>query len=78
MSTPISRVMGNAHEVAMGLARRHNLVCDNGEVVCWECRERLALMPSLHCGSCLGEAYSRLNITDPQCVNVAQRKKEQT
>jgi len=59
-------------EVAMGLARKDNLICENGQIVCRECRDRLALMPSLHCGGCLGAAYSRMHIVNPQCVNVGQ------
>lgn len=59
-------------ETARAMARRHNLVCETGEIVCWECRERLALLPSLHCGACLGAAYSRLHIVNPQCINRAQ------
>lgn len=40
-------------EMARTLAVKHNLVCDNGQIICWECREREALLPSLHCPGCL-------------------------
>jgi hypothetical protein len=38
------------HATARSLAHQHGLVCDDGtSIICWECRKRLALMPSLHC-----------------------------
>lgn len=40
-------------EMAKTLAVKHNLVCENGQIVCWECRDREALIPSLHCPGCL-------------------------
>lgn len=62
----------HVNATAAGLARKHNLVCDDGTIVCWDCREREALMPSLHCGGCLGAAYARKGIVDPQCLNRVQ------
>jgi hypothetical protein len=50
-----------------GQAIRNNLVCANGQVVCWECRKREALIPSLHCALCLQAVWNRLGITNPQC-----------
>lgn len=38
---------------AAALAKKHNLICTDGTIVCWECRKRVALMPSLHCHLCL-------------------------
>jgi hypothetical protein len=57
---------------ALAMARRHNLVCATGEIVCWGCGDRLALLPSLHCGACLGAHYARHHITTPWCPNRAQ------
>lgn len=59
--------MINIHETAIGLARKHNLVCNDGTIVCWECQQVEALMPSLHCPRCLQAVWARLNIHDPQC-----------
>lgn len=54
-------------EMARALAIAHNLVTAEGTMVCWECREQYALLPSLHCGKCLGAAYQRLHIVEPWC-----------
>lgn len=59
-----------------GQAIRNNLVCDNGQVICWECRQRLALIPSLHCPLCLQQAWQRLGITDPQCEQREQNQEQ--
>ena len=61
---------------SVALARQHNLVCADGSIVCWACGERYALLPSLHCGQCLGAAYARNNIITPWCVNREQQIKE--
>lgn len=45
--------------MARDLAVRHNLVCDDGTIVCWECRTAEALLPSLHCWPCLLLGYER-------------------
>jgi hypothetical protein len=47
-------------EGARALAHRHNLVCEDGSVVCWHCRNDVALMPSLHCHRCLCAAREAL------------------
>lgn len=57
---------------AFGMARRHNLVAEDGTVVCWECKTREALIPSLHCGGCLGAHYIAHHIVLPFCMNRAQ------
>lgn len=78
MTMTLDQAMAHVIEgVAMGLAQKHNLICDDGSVVCWECGKRHALLPSLHCGECLGMAYSRLKIFNPQCVNHKQEKREE-
>lgn len=62
--------------MALALARRHNLICDDGvTIVCWNCRNQLALMPSLHCPECLGAAYHRLGIVEPLCMQQEQQEK---
>lgn len=62
-----NRLMADPDALARSLARRHNLVCNDGSVVCWNCRRESALMPSLHCGACLGETWRRLGIIEPRC-----------
>jgi hypothetical protein len=59
-------------EVARSLALQHNLVCTDSSILCWACRKRAALIPSLHCPACLADAWRRLNITEPQCPNHEQ------
>jgi hypothetical protein len=61
-------------ESARALAVQHNLVCTDGSIICWACRKRAALMPSLHCPACLAEAWHRLGIIEPQCPNYEQEK----
>ena len=65
-------ILTRINATAAGLAHKHNLVCDDGSIICWECGAREALMPSLHCGGCLGAVYGRKGIVDPQCLNRAQ------
>ncbi len=38
---------------AEALVKKHNLRAADGIVYCWECHNRAALMPSLHCPFCL-------------------------
>jgi hypothetical protein len=61
--------------MALSLAKRHNLVCDDGTIVCWNCRQAVALLPSLHCNTCLGQAYHRLGIVEPLCMQQEQQEK---
>lgn len=63
------------HEVARNMAIRHNLVDTDGAIWCWVCGANHALLPSLHCPICLGEAYGRLGIVAPRCVNTKQPQK---
>lgn len=65
-STPTRHEI-DIEEMARSLAKQHNLITAEGHFVCWECREQYALMPSLHCGRCLGAAYQRLHIHEPWC-----------
>lgn len=41
---------------AEALIKKHNLRTEYGEVMCWNCRGRVALMPHLHCRECFAEA----------------------
>lgn len=59
------------HEVARDLARKHDLVSEQGVIICWNCRDADALMPSLHCPACLAKARKRLNIA-PSTLNTEQ------
>lgn len=58
-------------DIAIGLARQHKLEVD-GTIWCWNCSQKPALMPSLHCPQCLAAVYIRRGIVAPQCVNRAQ------
>lgn len=60
-------------QAARSYAQRWRLVSPDGLVWCAHCKVEPALMPSLHCGRCLGAAYSRLGIVMPACVNRAQQ-----
>jgi hypothetical protein len=62
-------------EVARNMASMHNLIDTDGIAWCWKCGANHALMPSLHCPICLGEAYHRLGIIAPQCVNQKQNQR---
>lgn len=57
---------------ARGLARRHELIDDTGLIWCWFCDKRPALLPSLHCPSCLAAAWGRIPVVMPQCINREQ------
>lgn len=76
--TIAERLMADPFELARALARRNNLVCNDGSIVCWECTDRLALLPSLHCPVCLAAAWRRLNITDPQCEQREQTEDDKS
>lgn len=58
--------------IARALARKNKLVCDDGTIVCWECGQREALLPQLHCGVCLDIAKRRLGHYDSAVINRAQ------
>lgn len=59
---------------ALAYAHKWRLVDDQGRIWCATDRcERLALLPSLHCASCLGAHYARHHITMPQCINHEQQ-----
>jgi hypothetical protein len=58
---------------AIAYAHKWRLVDDKANIWCATDRcERLALLPSLHCGGCLGAHYARHHITTPHCINHAQ------
>lgn len=59
-------------DAARAYAKRWNLIGTDNLIWCAACVERHALLPSLHCGLCLGAAYSRLGIVQPECVNTEQ------
>lgn len=68
----VRQAIAVSEATAFGLARRNHLVGDNGTVTCWNCGERDALIPSLHCGLCLRAHYARTGIVLPFCMNRAQ------
>lgn len=59
-------------DVAFNLARQHRLIGDDGTIVCWNCGDQEALLPSLHCLPCLAAARRRLGIPLPHAENRAQ------
>jgi hypothetical protein len=59
-------------ETARAYAKRWNLIGTDGQIWCAACVERHALIPSLHCGVCLGAFYARNHITAPSCLNHSQ------
>ena len=62
--------------LARSLAVRHNLVCNDGCIVCWECRRDRALLPSLHCPRCLTAAWNRAGIISPRCEQREQTEED--
>lgn len=56
---------------AYSLAKKNNLEHD-GTIWCWNCSERSALMPSLHCHVCLTAAHRRKGREMPVCLNRKQ------
>lgn len=61
--------------IAHGFAANENLTDAEGAIWCRNCGANHALLPSLHCPICLGEAYGRLGIVAPRCVNTKQTQK---
>lgn len=72
------RLMADPFDLARALARRHNLVCNDGSIVCWDCKRVESLLPSLHCPRCLADAWQRLRITDPQCEQREQTDEDRS
>ena len=66
----------DTHAIAQAI--RNNLVCDTGEIVCWNCRRAEALLPSLHCPRCLADAWQRLGIIEPQCEQREQTEDDKS
>lgn len=64
-------------EAALAYAHKWRLVADDGVIWCAtdNCQHH-ALLPSLHCGSCLGAHYARFHITQPYCINREQQPTE--
>lgn len=58
-------------ETAYSLAKKNKLLVDD-VIWCWNCSNRAALMPSLHCPTCLADSWSRLGIVMPECPNRLQ------
>jgi hypothetical protein len=56
-----SVAFGSVLECARSLAAMHNLVCDDGTVVCWACKRVEATYPALHCADCLAVALRPSN-----------------
>jgi hypothetical protein len=50
--TPKESIEELMTSIAESLVLRHNLRTVEGEIVCWNCKGRLALMPHLHCRYC--------------------------
>lgn len=38
--------------IALSLVTKHNLRTNLDEIVCWNCKGRIAVMPHLHCNQC--------------------------
>lgn len=58
--TPVGSALTNeVREMAITLARRENLLADDGQIYCWVCNRLGALMPSLCCRGCLDEHRER-------------------
>ncbi len=68
MSDLVGGLLGDMMATARNLARRHNLERD-GTIWCWNCSQRAALMPSLHCPVCLADSWRRTGTVAPQCMN---------
>lgn len=58
-------------DTAYSIARQHKLMVDD-VIWCWGCSQRSALMPGLHCPTCLAESWRRMGIVMPCCVNREQ------
>lgn len=71
MSVSLYRVLGDVMGTAHALARKHKLERD-GTIWCWNCSEKPALMPSLHCHVCLTAAHRRKGREMPVCLNRKQ------
>jgi hypothetical protein len=67
----VSSAMGDLVATAISLAAKNNLVCEDGTIVCWACREYRALLPSLHCHQCLADHHRRSG-TVGLCMNREQ------
>lgn len=46
-------IRGQMNALARTIAQKNGLVQTDGSIVCWECRAKPALLPSLHCPHCL-------------------------
>lgn len=57
---------------AFSLAKRWCKVEPDGTLLCCRCDTLPALIPSLHCGKCLGAHYIKHHIVLPHCMNRAQ------
>ena len=58
--TPVgSELRAAVREMAITLARRENLLAEDGQIYCWHCNRLGALMPSLACRACLDEHLDR-------------------
>lgn len=68
----VGSMVKGTDELALSLARKHKLADGAGLIWCWSCGAREALIPSLHCGGCLGAYYGKHHITLPHCLNRAQ------
>jgi hypothetical protein len=70
MSVSLYRLLGDVTGTARAMAKKHKL-CRDGVIWCWNCSEKAALMPSLHCGKCLNDHFKRKGAVGTN-VNSAQ------
>lgn len=68
-------ISATIHSIARHIAANENLIDEEGIAWCRNCGANHALLPSLHCPICLGEAYARLGIVAPRCVNERQQQR---
>lgn len=70
MTVHVSRVLTEVMAAALSLAAKHKLEAD-GTIWCWNCGKKPALMPSLHCHTCLAAHFKRRGLV-PTCINREQ------
>jgi hypothetical protein len=58
-------------DTAYSLAKKNKLEAD-GTIWCWNCSKRAALIPSLHCPTCLADNWRVNGIVVPNCPNRLQ------
>ena len=74
MSSSLFRVLGDGISAAHDMARKHRLPRD-GVIWCWNCSDKPALMPSLHCDRCLAAHFKRMGTVGTN-VNRQQNERD--